>query len=68
MTLVKYDTEKYDSESLCELLNYIKKEIPDAVFIPKEFDCLLDCPTYELINLKKEIEKAIRAKQIINEM
>jgi hypothetical protein len=38
------------------------------VAIPKDFDLLLDVDTFTLTIIKEKIEKAIRQKEIINNM
>ena len=69
MNIFLYDTEKYTLEKVQEIINYINKEIKsDCIFLPKDFNVLLDCSTEQLYSIRKYIDDAIREKEIINNM
>lgn len=69
MNIFLYDTEKYTLETVQEIINYINKEIKsDCIFLPKDFNVLLDCSTEQLYSIREYIDDAIREKEIINNM
>lgn len=69
MNIFLYDTEKNTLETIQKISNYINEKIEDdCIFLPKDFDVLLDCSTTQLYSIRKYIDDAIRKKDIINNM
>ena len=69
MNIFLYDIEKNTPKLIQEIVNYIKANIKDdCIFLPKDFDVLLDCSTEQLYSIREQIDNAIRKKEIINEM
>ena len=70
MNIVLFDSDKYDVESIQEIFSAIEKasKTEEWIFIPKEFDVLLDCSTEQLYYVRNRIDKAIHDKEIINSM
>lgn len=69
MNIFLYDTEKYTLETVQETINYINEEIKsDCIFLPKDFNVLLDYSTEQLYSVRECIDNAIREKDIINNM
>ena len=67
MNIFLYDTEKYTLETVQEIINYINEEIKsNCIFLPKDFNVLLDCSTEQLYSVREYIDDAIREKEIIN--
>ena len=68
MNILQYDLDKYDIETVEEVVRYLNHHGFKIVAIPRDFDLLIDCDTYTLHYLKNKIEDAIRKKEIINNM
>ena len=68
MNILQYDLEKYNIDTISEVVNYLTNRGLEILAIPKDFDLLLDCDTYTLNLFKEKIEDAIRKKEIINNM
>jgi hypothetical protein len=64
MTVIYYSAV-YPADQLLKLTKVIKKQLGDDVlFVPKEFDVMLDCSIEQLEVVKTTIEEAIeRIKQ-----
>ncbi len=59
MTIIYYSTI-YPADQLHKLTKVIKKQLGDDVlFVPKEFDVMLDCSVEQLESVKVTIEEAI---------
>ena len=59
MTVIYYSTN-YRRDHLFKLTEGIKKQLGDDVlFVPKEFDVMLDCSIEQLESVKMTIEEAI---------
>ena len=70
MTVLKYDTDKYSLDIVQNIYLHLKAQldgIDEVIAIPKNWEVLLDCSTYELYNYIEEIKKIIKKKEIINE-
>lgn len=64
MTVVYFDTD-YPKEQLVHLAEAMKNKLNDEVlFVPKNFEVLLDCPVDRLKAIKAKIEEAIKLKKI----
>ena len=68
MNILQYDLEKYNIDTIREVVNYLTNRGFEILAIPKDFDLLLNCDTYTLNLFKEKIEDAIRKKEIINNM
>ena len=69
MNIFLYDTEKNTLETIQKITNYINEKIKDdCIFLPKDFNVLLDCSTAQLYSIRKYIDDAIHKKDIINNM
>ena len=68
MNILHYDLEKYDIGTIRDVVTYLEDRGFEIVAIPKDFDLLLDCDKYTLNLFRKNIEDAIRKKEIINNM
>lgn len=63
MTIIYFDTD-FPKEQLAHLVEVMKNKLNDEVlFVPKNFEVLLDCPVYKLEELKAKIEEAIKLKE-----
>ena len=59
MTVIYYSTD-YPCDRLLRLTKVIKKQLGDDVlFVPKEFEVMLDCSVEQLESVKITIEDAI---------
>lgn len=59
MTVIYYSTI-YPAEQLLKLTKAIKKQLGDDVlFLPKDFEVMLDCSAEQLESIKITIEEAI---------
>jgi len=59
MTVIYYSTD-YPADHLFKLTKVIKKQLGDDVlFVPKDFEVILDCSVEQLESVKTTIEKAI---------
>lgn len=59
MTVIYYSTN-YPVDHLVKLTKVIKEQLGDDVlFVPKEFDVILDCPVELLESVKRTVEEAI---------
>ena len=59
MTVIYYSTT-YPVDQLLKLTKSIKMQLGDDVlFVPKEFDVMLDCSVEQLESVKTTIEEAI---------
>ena len=65
MNILQYDLDKYNAETVEEVIRYLNHHGFEIVAIPKDFSLLLDCDGYTLHMLKQKIEDAIREKEII---
>ena len=68
MNILQYDSDKHSFEDVWEVTEYLRSNNFEVVVIPKDFDLLLDVDTFTLTIIKEKIEKAIRQKEIINNM
>ena len=68
MNILQYDLEKYNIDTIRDVVIYLEDRGFEILAIPKDFDLLLDCDTYTLNLFKEKIEDAIRKKEIINNM
>lgn len=68
MNIIQYDTATCTIEQIGEIYNYLKDKEFECVFIPKDFTVLLDVDSATLHHLRREIDEAIRQKEIINNM
>lgn len=68
MNILQYDLEKYNIDTIRDVVVYLEDRGFEILAIPKDFDLLLDCDTYTLNLFKEKIEDAIRKKEIINNM
>lgn len=70
MNIVLYDLDKYSLDEVDSIYKYMKEKIDMSnwMFLPKDFTVLLDCSTVELYAIRERINKAIRKKEIIEEM
>ena len=60
MTVIYYTTN-YPCDHLLKLTKVIKKQLDDDVlFVPKDFDVMLDCSAEQLEAVKLTIEEAIK--------
>jgi hypothetical protein len=63
MTIIYYDKRPVDE--LCKLTKVLKEKINDEVlFIPKDFDVILNASEDQLISIKNTIEAALKLKEI----
>lgn len=59
MTVIYYSTE-YPRDHLLKLAKVIKKQLgEDVLFVPKDFEIMLDCSVEQLESVKTTIEEAI---------
>jgi hypothetical protein len=59
MTVIYYSTD-YPADQLLKLTKAIKMQLGDDVlYVPKEFDVMLDCSVEQLESVKTTIEEAI---------
>lgn len=67
MNIVLFDSEKYDVESIQQVFSSIKRanKSEEWIFIPKEFNILLDCSTEQLYYIRNRIDEAISNKENI---
>ena len=68
MNILHYDLNNYDIDDIMEITRYLNSKGLEVIAIPKDLDLLLDCDTFTLNLIKKEIEAAIKKKEIIGEM
>lgn len=70
MNIILIDTEKYTPDRIQEIVDIIKEFSKDDkwIFLPKDFNVLLDCSTEQLYSIRQYIDDAIREKDIINNM
>ena len=67
MTILYYD-ESQPKEELCKIVNGVREVTQDKViFLPKNFDILLDCSLDQLISVKGIIDTAIALKMKLEE-
>lgn len=68
MNIILIDTEKYTSDFIQNIANYIKQQSENDkwIFLPKDFNVLIDCSTQQLSCIRDYIDDAIREKNIIN--
>jgi hypothetical protein len=63
MTIIYYDKRPVDE--LCKLMKVLKEKINDEVlFIPKDFDVILNASEDQLMSIKNTIEAALKLKEI----
>lgn len=63
MTVVYFDTD-YPKEHIAHLAEAMKAKLNDEVlFVPKNFEVLIDCPIDTLEAIKAKIEEAIKLKE-----
>lgn len=67
MNIILIDTEKYAPDRIQEMVNSIKEFSKEDkwIFIPKEFNILLDCSTEQLYYIRNRIDEAISNKENI---
>lgn len=65
MNIVLFDNEKYTPNSLQELIDYIKETDKKTkwLFLPKDFNLLLNCSIDQLYIAKKIIDESINEKK-----
>lgn len=68
MNILYYDLENFDLDDIIEISKYLNEKGLNVVYIPKDFDLLLDVDSYTLHMIKQKIEDAIQKKEIINNM
>lgn len=70
MNIILIDTEKYTPDFIQNIANYIKQQSENDkwIFLPKDFNVLIDCSTQQLSCIRDYIDDAIREKNIINNM
>lgn len=70
MNIILIDTEKYTPDFIQNIVNYIKQQSENDkwIFLPKDFNVLIDCSTQQLSCIRDYIDDAIREKNIINNM
>lgn len=69
MNIFYYDLDKFSIKEINDIFHSLPKEIREnTICLPKDCNLLIDCSTYELYQVKKKIEDALRAKETLNEM
>lgn len=62
MTIIYYDTNTCRPEQLEKLTRVVKDKIGAALFLPKDFDVLLNASEEQLISIRNTIDAAIQLK------
>lgn len=62
MTILYYDTNTCKPEQLYKLVQVVKDKIGDVLFLPKDFDVLLNASEEQLISIRNTIDAALQQK------
>ena len=67
MNVILVDTKKYSVDCIQDIVNYIKQQSKDEwIFLPKDFNVLLDCSIQQLYDIRNYINDVIYKKENIN--
>lgn len=67
MNIILIDTKKHSADCIQDIYNFIKQQSKDEwIFLPKDFNVLLDCSIQQLYNIRNYINDAIYKKENIN--
>ena len=66
MNIILIDTEKYTPDFIQNIANYIKQQSENDkwIFLPKDFNVLINCSTQQLSCIRDYIDDAIREKTL----